>query len=50
MRMGESELTRRIYMSTTYDGNVRGHPPVERKDRMLEYVRERMQEREGWKM
>jgi len=40
-RMGESELTRRIYKSRIDVGSVRGRPPVKWEDRVLEYVRER---------
>ncbi len=62
-RMEEGKMTRRVYMSETEGGNVRGRPPVKWRDRVQEYVRERgegssrnleqarrvCQDRERWK-
>ncbi len=56
-------MTRRVHMSEIEEGNVRGRPPVKRRDRVQEYVRERgegslrnleqarreCQDRERWK-
>ncbi len=63
-RMEEGKMTRRVYMSEIEGGNVRGRPPVEWRDRVQEYVRERgegslrnleqarrvCQDRERWKL
>ncbi len=40
-QMEESKMTRRVYVSEIEGGNVRGRPPVKRRDRVQEYVRER---------
>ena len=40
-RMGENEMTRRIYKGGVDAVGVRGRPPVKWEDRLLEYVRER---------
>jgi len=40
-RMGESEMTRRIYKGGLDAVGVRGRPPVKWEDRLLEYMRER---------
>ncbi len=40
-RMDERELTKRIQRSKIDAGNVRGRPPINWKDRVMEYVRER---------
>ena len=40
-RMGESEMTRRIYKGGVDAVGVRGRPPVKWEDRLLEYMRER---------
>ncbi len=34
-------MTRRVYVIEIEGGNVRGRPPVKRRDRVQEYVRER---------
>ncbi len=39
--MEEGKMTRRVYVSKTEGGNVRGRPPVKWRDRVQEYVRER---------
>ncbi len=43
-RMDEKEMTKKIYRSKIDAGNVRGRPPVKWEDRVMKYVRERMQE------
>ncbi len=43
-RMDERELTKRVYRCKIDAGNVRGRPPFKWEDRVMEYVRERMQE------
>ncbi len=40
-RTEESKMTRRVYVSETEGGNVRGRPPVKWRDRVQESVRER---------
>ncbi len=37
-------MTRRVYVSEIEGGSVRGRPPVKRRDRMQEYIRERGEE------
>ncbi len=63
-RMEEGKMTRRVYVSETDGGNVRGRPPMKWRDRVQEYVRERgegslrnleqamgeCQDRERWKL
>ncbi len=63
-RMEEGKMTRRVYMSGIEGGNVRGRPPVNWRDRVQEYVREKgegslrnfeqarreCQDRERWKL
>ncbi len=63
-RMEEGKMTRRVYMSETEGGTVRGRPPVKLRDRVQEYVKERgerslrnleqarreCQDRERWKL
>ncbi len=34
-------MTRRVYVSETEGGNIRGQPPVKWRDMVQEYVRER---------
>ncbi len=46
----EQQVSAKIYRSKTDDGNVRGQPPIKRKDRMMEYVRERGNERRQIRM
>ncbi len=40
-RMEEGKVTRRVYVSEIEGGNVRGRPPVQWRDRVQEYVRDR---------
>ncbi len=40
-RMGESKMTKRVYVSEIEGGNVRGRPPVKWRDRVQEYITER---------
>ncbi len=40
-RMEEGKMTKRVYVSEIEGGNVRGRHPVEWRDRVQEYVRER---------
>ncbi len=63
-QMEESKMTRRVYVSETEGGNVRGRPPVKWRDWVQEYVREKgerslrnleqakgeCQDRERWKL
>ncbi len=63
-RMEDGKITRRVYVSEIEGRNVRGRPPVKRRDRVQEYVRERgegslrnleqarrvCQDRERWKL
>ncbi len=62
--MEASKTTRRVYVSEIEEGNVRGRPPVNWRDRVQEYDRERgegslrnleqarreCQDRERWKL
>ncbi len=63
-RMGESKMTRRVYVSEIEGGNVIGGPPVKWRDRVQEYVtvrgegslrnleqaRRECRDREKWKL
>ncbi len=63
-QMEESKMTRRVYVSEIEGGNVRGRLPVNWRDRVQEYVREKgegslrnleqargeCQDRERWKL
>ncbi len=40
-RMEEGKMSKRVYVSETEGGSVRGCPPVKWRDRVQKYVRER---------
>ncbi len=42
-QMEEGKLTRRVYVSEIEGGNGKRRPPVKWRDRVQEYVRERVQ-------
>ncbi len=42
-RMEEGKITRRVYVSEIEGGNVRGRSPVKLRDRVQDYVRERVE-------
>ncbi len=53
-RMEEDKIAKRVYVSEIEGGNVKGRPLVKWRDRMHEYVRERVKDpcevlnRQGW--